>query len=154
MVVTIPAITRLLVTPGQTSPSKNHSFPQTPAAYTSRPFLVRRASSFVADLPSAFSLRCSSCTSGPGFASGFLQTPPRDDALALLLAFGSAKTWQSDFHRLSNAPCPAHTFTVCRAPLVARRPPPWGWLAASSTPALSRMRIAVEVQVGHHSQFA
>ena len=28
---------------------------------------------------------------------------------ALLLAFGSAKTWQSDFHRLSNAPCPAHT---------------------------------------------
>jgi hypothetical protein len=23
----------------------------------------------------------------------FLQTPPRDDALALLLAFGSAKTW-------------------------------------------------------------
>jgi len=24
---------------------------------------------------------------------GFLQTPPRDDALALLLAFGSAKTW-------------------------------------------------------------
>jgi len=24
---------------------------------------------------------------------GFLQTPPHDDALALLLAFGSAKTW-------------------------------------------------------------
>ena len=30
-------------------------------------------------------------------------------ALAFLLAFGSAKTWQSDFHRLSNVPCPAHT---------------------------------------------
>lgn len=102
MVVTIPAITRLLVTPGQTSPSKNHSFPQTPAAYTSRPFLVRRASSFVADLPSAFSLRCSSCTSGPGFASGFLQTPPRDDALALgyrvILTFPLR-----DFHPLAAA---------------------------------------------------
>jgi len=25
---------------------------------------------------------CASCPSGRGFASGFLQTPPRDDALA------------------------------------------------------------------------
>ncbi|MCK2149607.1 hypothetical protein MYE70_11115, partial [Marinobacter alexandrii] len=39
----------------------------------------------------------------------FLQTPPRDDALALLLAFGSANTWQEDFHLPSSVPCPAHT---------------------------------------------
>jgi hypothetical protein len=39
-----------------------------------------------------------------------LQTPPHDDALALLLAFGSAITWQEDFHLLSSVPCPAHTF--------------------------------------------
>lgn len=32
----------------------------------------------------------------------------------LLLAFGSAKTWQSDLHRLSNAPCPAHTSRMTR----------------------------------------
>jgi len=60
---------------------------------------------------------------------GFLQTPPRDDALALLLAFGSAKTWQSDFHRLSNAPCPAHTFKVTGAARLYRAASgaPQGW---------------------------
>ena len=31
-----------------------------------------------------------------------------DDALALLLAFGSA-TWRKDFHLASSAPCLAHT---------------------------------------------
>src|SRR3990172_1996436 len=50
------------------------------------------------------------CSSSRSFGLGFLQTPPPGDALALLLAFGSAKTWQSDFHRLSNVPCPAHTY--------------------------------------------
>src|SRR3989338_9339692 len=54
------------------------------------------------------------CSSSRSFGLSFLQTPPRDDALALLLAFGSAKTWQSDFHRLSNAPCPAHTCELSR----------------------------------------
>ena len=38
-----------------------------------------------------------------------------NDALALLLAFGSAKTWPSDFHRPCNAPCPARTFRISRA---------------------------------------
>jgi len=40
---------------------------------------------------------------------GFLQTPPRGDALALLLAFGSANTWQEDLHLFSSVPCLAHT---------------------------------------------
>src|SRR3989338_4726169 len=62
------------------------------------------------------------CSSSRSFGLDFHQTPPHDDALALLLAFGSAKTWQSDFHRLSNAPCPAHTSELRGAD---RRPHQW-----------------------------
>jgi hypothetical protein len=50
------------------------------------------------------------CSSPRSFGFGFLQTPPRGDALAVSLAFGSAKTWLPDFHRHSYVPCPAHTF--------------------------------------------
>ena len=35
----------------------------------------------------------SRCSSPRSFGLDFLQTPLRDDALALLLAFGSAKSW-------------------------------------------------------------
>jgi hypothetical protein len=48
-------------------------------------------------------------TSPRAFGLGFLQTPPHDDALALLLTFGSANTWYEDFHLASSVPCPAHT---------------------------------------------
>ena len=41
-------------------------------------------------VPSLPHLRSGSCTSPRIFGLGFLQTPPRDDALALLLTFGSA----------------------------------------------------------------
>jgi len=50
-----------------------------------------------------------SCASPRTFGWGFLQTSPRDDALALLLAFGSANTWHGDFHPVSSVPCLAHT---------------------------------------------
>ena len=43
------------------------------------------------------------------FGLGFLQTPPHDDALALLLAFGSVYTWREDSHLASSVPCLAHT---------------------------------------------
>ena len=43
-----------------------------------------------------------------------LQTPPHDDALALLLTFGSANTWQEDLHLSSLVPCPAHAFALNR----------------------------------------
>ncbi|MDP8246527.1 MAG: hypothetical protein P9M00_00145 [Candidatus Tritonobacter lacicola] len=43
------------------------------------------------------------------FALGFLQTPPRDDALALSLPFGFSYAWRGDFHPASYVPCPAHT---------------------------------------------
>ena len=66
--------------------------------------------------PGASRLISGFCSSSRSFGLDFLQTPPRDDALALLLAFGSAKTWQPDFHRLSNAPCPAHTSKCSAAP--------------------------------------
>jgi hypothetical protein len=41
-------------------------------------------------VPNVPHLRSGSCTSPRAFGLGFLQTPPRDDALALLLAFGSS----------------------------------------------------------------
>jgi hypothetical protein len=59
--------------------------------------------------PSVPHLLSSSCSSPRAFGWGFLQTPPRGDALALLLAFGSANTWHEDFHLASSVPCPAHT---------------------------------------------
>jgi hypothetical protein len=59
--------------------------------------------------PSVPHLLSSSCSSPRAFGLGFLQTPPRDDALALFLAFGSAHTWRKDFHLTSSVPCPAHT---------------------------------------------
>src|SRR5262245_25723411 len=59
--------------------------------------------------PSVPHLISSSCSSPRAFGLGFLQTPPRDDALALFLAFGSANTWRKDFHLTSSVPCPAHT---------------------------------------------
>jgi len=68
-------------------------------------------------------LRRDSCSSPRAFGLGFLQTPPRGDALALLLAFGSANTWREDLHLASPVPCPAHTPELggaaefCRVPL-------------------------------------
>jgi len=59
--------------------------------------------------PSVPHLLSGSCSSPRAFGLGFLQTPPHDEALALLLAFGSAKTWHGDFHPISSVPCPAHT---------------------------------------------
>src|SRR5262245_59280801 len=55
-----------------------------------------------------------SCSSPHIFGLGFLQTPPRGDALALLLAFGCADTWHGDLHPASSAPCPAHTPDITR----------------------------------------
>jgi len=61
------------------------------------------------------------CSSPRIFGLGFLQTPPRDDALALLLTFGSASTWCEDFHLTSSVPCPAHT-ARCSAARAKPRP--------------------------------
>ena len=49
------------------------------------------------------------CSSPRDFALDFLQTPPRGDALALRLTFGSAYTWYRDLHPTRFLPCPAHT---------------------------------------------
>jgi hypothetical protein len=56
-----------------------------------------------------------SCASPRIFGLGFLQTPPRGDALALLLAFGCANIWHGDLHLASSVPCPAHTPGMSRA---------------------------------------
>jgi hypothetical protein len=54
-------------------------------------------------------------------AGGFLQTPPRNDALALLLTLGSVHTWYRDFHPASHVPCLAHTTHFTRARFLGRR---------------------------------
>ena len=54
-------------------------------------------------------LLSSSCSSPRRFGLDFLQTPPHDDTLALLLTFGSANTWYRDAHPTRFVPCPAHT---------------------------------------------
>jgi len=41
--------------------------------------------------------------------SAELTPKPRGDALALLLAFGSARTWREDFHLARSVACLAHT---------------------------------------------
>jgi len=61
-------------------------------------------------VPNVPHLRSGSCTSPRAFGLGFLQTPPHDDALALLLAFGSSYTWRRDLHPTSSVPCLAHTY--------------------------------------------
>jgi hypothetical protein len=62
--------------------------------------------------PSVPPLLSSACASPRAGGWGFLQTPPRGDALALLLAFGAANTWREDLPRASSVPCPAHTLPV------------------------------------------
>ena len=68
-------------------------------------------------IPGVPHLISGSCSSPRMFGLGFLQTPPHDDALALLLTFGSANTWYGDFHPVSPVPCPAHTLAFSRAVL-------------------------------------
>jgi hypothetical protein len=72
--------------------------------------------------PGVSHLLSDSCSSPRAFGLGFLQTPPHDEALALLLAFGSAKTWHGDSHPISSVPCPAHTSPIRRA---GTAPPAW-----------------------------
>jgi len=63
------------------------------------------------------------CSSPRSFGFSFLQTSPRGDALAVSLAFGSAKTWLSDFHQHSYVPCSAHTLSTSGG--AQRRPLPF-----------------------------
>ena len=60
--------------------------------------------------PDALRLISGFCSSSRDFTLGFLRTPPRGDALALWLTFGSANTWCQDFHPTGFMPCTAHTF--------------------------------------------
>jgi len=66
-------------------------------------------------VPDVPHLRSGSYTSPCIFGLDFLQTPPRDDALVLLLSFGSANTWCEDLHLTSYVPCLAHTIELSGA---------------------------------------
>ena len=70
--------------------------------------------------PDASRLISDFCSSPRSFGFSFLQTPPRGDALAVSLTFGSTKTWLPDSHRHSYVPCSAHTFALRRVRLARR----------------------------------
>jgi hypothetical protein len=98
-------------------------------------------------VPDAARLSSGSCSSPRRFGFGFLQTPPRGDALAVSLAFGSAKTWPQDLHLRSYVPCSAHTPALSRTPRRSRRRVDCSaWLGGplrsngSGLPALARPR--------------
>ena len=101
----------MLRSTGEISRGKTRYLPCVDAGFTKCTLLPQREDFAVTCplVPDASRLLSGFCSSPRSFGLGFLQTPPRGDALALLLAFGSAKTWPSDLHRRSNAPCPAHT---------------------------------------------
>ena len=63
-------------------------------------------------VPSVPHLISGSCSSPRAFGLDFLQTQPRDRALALLLAFGSTNTWRGDLHPTISVPCLAHTLGI------------------------------------------
>src|SRR5674476_149322 len=75
-------------------------------------------------VPNASRLISGVCSSSRDFALGFLCTPPRGDALALWLTFGSTYTWCQDLHPTGFVPCTAHTFKVrgARRGFIAQRP--------------------------------
>jgi hypothetical protein len=96
-------------------------------------------------VPGVPHLLSGSCSSPRTFGLGFLQTSPRDGALALLLAFGSANTWHGDFHPVSSVPCLAHTPGLSRAGYrVGSRP----WLGA--VPLLRPTENALTIAVADH----
>jgi len=70
-----------------------------------------------------------SCASPRSCGLAFLQTPPHDDALALLLAFGSAYTGRGNFHPTRSVPCLAHTPQAERR--AVKRVRCKGWLGIS-----------------------
>jgi hypothetical protein len=63
-------------------------------------------------VPGVPHLLSGSCSSPRALGLGFLQTSPHDDALALLLAFGSAKTWRGDSHPACSMSCLAYTLRI------------------------------------------
>src|SRR5215208_4655489 len=110
-----PTSARLPPSTGQISRGKTQSFPCISAGFIKHTPTQKEDFAVTCQLiPGVPHLISGSCSSPRSFGLGFLQTPPRGDALALLLACGSANTWQEDFHLSSSVPCPAHT--ICPSP--------------------------------------
>ncbi len=83
----------------QISRGKTRILPRIDAGFT-KCTLLPQMDDFVVTcplVPNASRLISGFCSSPRSFGLGFLQTPPRDDALALLLAFGSAKPGHRTF---------------------------------------------------------
>ena len=79
--------------------------PQEPAGFTLLLTVANRASRYIARLPHSLCLLPDSCSSGPCFASGFLQIPPYDGHPCLRLTvpchqgpFGTLTLKVADMH--------------------------------------------------------
>ncbi len=86
----------------QTSRGKTLNFHRVNAQFIKR--IPLQMEGFVVTCPLAPNtshLILGSCSSPRDFALDFLQTLPRDNALALSLTFGSANTWYQNFHLTS-----------------------------------------------------
>ena len=84
---TSPRLLRPLLTSGrcfprQISPGKNDHFRRIYASHLPHTLLVPSGFDLHGSLAQRAVPLCASCSSSRGFASGFLQTPPHDDALA------------------------------------------------------------------------
>lgn len=72
-------------------------------------------------------LLCGSCSSPRGFASGFLQTAPRETALAFDYSFFYSDPPKGDFNPMSSHTCRAYTIgsrlrpTSCRYAMASAR---------------------------------
>ncbi len=87
-----PPVSRLVVllfrkTRPQISRDKHSLFHPVPARFTTSQSWESRVSLLSASSPTAHGLLSGSCSSGRGSRSGFLQTPPRGDALASATRF-------------------------------------------------------------------
>ncbi len=89
--VRVVAARQFLPNTRQTSRGKLIPLPRTPAGFTATAFDEWRTLSCDVDSSHRDCLLSDSCSSGRGFDSRFLQTPPRGDALAIHLSFTSIK---------------------------------------------------------------
>jgi hypothetical protein len=77
--------------------------------------------------PAVPHLLSGSCPSPHTFAPRFLQTPPRGDALALHVSFGSTYTWTGDFHPRALRHARHTRSKLSGAPLCGAAAPAYCW---------------------------
>jgi len=120
----------------QTSRGKTNSLPHPPPNLRSAPLVDM---DFVVDRPLVRRSRLisGSCSSVHAFAPRFLQTPPRDDALALRYPFTSTRLGRG-LSPPSCRPCPAHDPSARAVPALGRDDIPTGLQSPARGHVISR----------------